>query len=211
MLSDHVLDLLRHDAAGAGADHLLEPADDGEVTVAVELPDVAGVQPAVAQRRARRRLVLPVARHDVAAVDQHFAGLVRAPSRRRAALIARQHTPDRLHEPASPSRVGVEPARRQVAGHRRFGHAVEHADPRAERIERALEDGGRNARAADVDRLAASPAADRAAADDRASARVASAPATCASRRSPRRPRQAAPDRSAAAPRSRRRTGATSG
>ena len=43
----------------------------------------------------------------------------------------------------------------QVAGHRRLGQPVEHADPGADERERALEDRRRNARAADMDRLQA--------------------------------------------------------
>src|SRR5262245_1854965 len=67
MEHDDILDLLRDDGAAAGSDHLLEPADDVEVVAVVELADVAGMQPAVAERRIGGRLVAPVARHYVAA------------------------------------------------------------------------------------------------------------------------------------------------
>ena len=73
MQQDHVLDLLRHDGAGARADHFFQPAHDGEEAVRIELADVAGMQPAVVQRGAGCGLILPVARHDIAAADQHFA------------------------------------------------------------------------------------------------------------------------------------------
>ena len=53
------------------------------MALAVERADIAGVQDAITQRGLRCRLILPVARHDVAATDQHFAdrsALASAPS-----------------------------------------------------------------------------------------------------------------------------------
>ena len=114
----------------AGADDLLQPADDGEIAVAVERADVAGVQPAVAQRLARRLLVLPVAGHDVAALHQHFAGRVRRVARHPRAARDRRETAGRPIPSAGARSVAGKLLRRQVAADRRLGHAVEHADAR---------------------------------------------------------------------------------
>ena len=183
--------------------------DDGKPAVAVERADVAGVQPAVAQRLAGRLLVLPIAGHDIAALHQHFAG--RPPCHRAVEphAIGGKRPADRLHQPAAIAAGQL--LRRQVAADRRLGHAVEHADARPDEIERALEHRRWNARAADIDRLELRHAIVRAA-DARSSARAASAPATCAWRRSRRSSRPADPHRSGRRARpSRRRTDATSG
>ena len=50
MAREHVLDLGRMDVLAARDDHVVEPAVDPEVAVRVEVPGVAGVVPAVAER-----------------------------------------------------------------------------------------------------------------------------------------------------------------
>ena len=47
---EHVLDLERMDVLAAGDDHVVQPAVDPEVAVRVEVPGVARVVPAVADR-----------------------------------------------------------------------------------------------------------------------------------------------------------------
>ena len=55
VLVEHPLHLGAGDVLAAGHDHVLEPVDDVEVAVVVEHADVAGVEPAAGERRARWR------------------------------------------------------------------------------------------------------------------------------------------------------------
>ena len=55
VLVEHALDLGAGDVLTAGHDHVLEPVDDVEVPVVVAHADVAGVEPAAGERRARSR------------------------------------------------------------------------------------------------------------------------------------------------------------
>ena len=55
VLVEHALDLGAGDVLAAGHDHVLEPIDDVEVAVVVPHADVAGVEPAARERRARSR------------------------------------------------------------------------------------------------------------------------------------------------------------
>ena len=69
-----VLDLLRVDVLPAPDDHVLHPVDEHEVAVAVEVADIAGVQPAVVQRRVRLGRAVEVAAHDVGTAHEDLAG-----------------------------------------------------------------------------------------------------------------------------------------
>ena len=86
--ADLVLEHGRRDVLAAGGDQdLLLPAGDLDEPVDVELAQVAGVEPAVGVDRGRRGLVvLPVALHHLAALEQQLAVVRDArPSHREAA------------------------------------------------------------------------------------------------------------------------------
>ena len=74
MLVEHGLHLGRVDVHPGADDHVLEPVDDAEVAVAVQLADVAGVQPAVAQLGRRLLRAPPVPLHHLRAADDDLAG-----------------------------------------------------------------------------------------------------------------------------------------
>src|SRR6266542_2505437 len=61
------LDLLGIDVLAAADDHVLDPVDDPQVAVGVEDADVAGVQPAVAERVGGRLWPVQVPLHHVRA------------------------------------------------------------------------------------------------------------------------------------------------
>ena len=66
ILHEGVLDRLRRDVlAIEGDDDVLKPIGDDEEAVVVDVPDVAGVQPTVLDRRSRLLRGLPVPLHDV--------------------------------------------------------------------------------------------------------------------------------------------------
>ena len=123
MLDEAVLDLDAVDVLAAADDHVLGPVGDEQVAVVVEVADVAGVQPAVDDRRRRRLGLVPVARHDDRALDEDLAGLagVRGACRRASAmreLDGRHRQADRV---GLSQRVG---AGERVATGRRLGEAV---------------------------------------------------------------------------------------
>src|ERR1700722_6244658 len=66
------LDLDRGDVLAAGDDYVLLAVGDGEHR-AVQVPAVAGVEPAVPQRLRRLLRLLPVAAEHVIGTGQHFA------------------------------------------------------------------------------------------------------------------------------------------
>jgi hypothetical protein len=118
-----------------------------KVAALVELPDVTGMEPAVAERHRGGGFVLPIARHDVVAPDQDLArssgsGRWHVFAIQEFHLIVAQHTSHGMDEP------GVRPVerlRRQVTGDGSFGQPVQHTDPVADDLERPLEDHGGNA------------------------------------------------------------------
>ena len=58
------------DVLASGDEHVLEPVDDEEETVGVEVPDVTGVEPAAGrERRIGGGLVVPVAAGDIGSAD----------------------------------------------------------------------------------------------------------------------------------------------
>src|SRR5262249_46323732 len=151
MRCDHVFDLLRHDARGAGADHVLEAADNGETPIAVECSDVTGTQPVVAQSVARGLLVLPIAGHHVVALYQHLPGCIIGIRAVNPYAIGWERVSNGFDELRAIASSKLR--RSQIAADGRLGHAVEHADARADEIECALEHRGGNARAAHIDRF----------------------------------------------------------
>ena len=74
---EDVFDLLRVDVLPAPDDQVLDPVDQGEITVVIEPADIPRMQPATPQDL--RRLLWPaeVAAHDVRPADDHFARLSR--------------------------------------------------------------------------------------------------------------------------------------
>src|SRR3954451_20371596 len=70
------LDLGRVHVLPTGDDHVLEPVDDEQAFILVEVADVAGMEPALCIEGSTGRLwVLPVARSDVRAPDGGLAAL----------------------------------------------------------------------------------------------------------------------------------------
>src|SRR2546421_139933 len=96
--------LRRHLLAARGDQQFLEAVGDEEIALLVEPPDVAGVEPAVAQRKARRFLAAEVALHDAGSAGEDLP------------LVADLHL-DAGNRRAPPA--GLSPARRLEAGHRR--------------------------------------------------------------------------------------------
>src|SRR5436305_6356661 len=75
VLEQHFLDLARVDVRAARDDHVLGAILQREVAVRVEHADIAGVQPAGAERLRGRLGILPVARHHHVATADDLAGL----------------------------------------------------------------------------------------------------------------------------------------
>src|SRR5690606_11836311 len=67
--------LTRIHVEAADQDHLLLAVDDGEIPIFVELADIAGVKPAVADRVCRFFWTIAVAHHHLRAFEPDFAGL----------------------------------------------------------------------------------------------------------------------------------------
>ena len=92
VLCERVLDLSRVQVLAASDDHVLDAVHERQVAVVVEHPDVAGVQPAVADGPRRRSGQVQVAAHDAGPGDDDFAGDTgrqRRPHRRRSRSAAR--------------------------------------------------------------------------------------------------------------------------
>ena len=70
---DDLLDLDRVDVLAAGDDHVLLAVDERDVAVLVDLAEVAGVEPAAAERVGRRPGQHPVAGEDVLAAHEQLA------------------------------------------------------------------------------------------------------------------------------------------
>ena len=107
-----VLDLGRVDVLAAGNDHFLAAAIDIEIAFPVEVSHVAGVEPAVDQHRGGGLRCLPVADHDVVALDQYFPG------------HAARHVGAELVDDAHAA-VGGFPAGRADFTHRFFGLEID--------------------------------------------------------------------------------------
>src|SRR3546814_1607610 len=74
---DGVLHVARVDFVAAGDDDLLQAVDQVGIAVFVHGADVAGMEPAVAQRRRGLRRLLPIARHDLRPAQADLALLAR--------------------------------------------------------------------------------------------------------------------------------------
>src|SRR5206468_10020558 len=75
VLAEHRLDLRRADPEPLVLDELLLAIDDENVTLVVSAPDVAGVEPAVADDVRRVLRLVPVAPHDLRSADADLADL----------------------------------------------------------------------------------------------------------------------------------------
>ena len=122
----HRLDLGRVDVLAAGDEHVLRAALDGEEALVVLDGEVAGLQPAVADRLGGCLGPAPVAGGDVRAADQQLAGLVGVTSVPSSSTIFMS-----MWKIGIADRVGLvpHPIRRQpevVAG--RLGEAVAHLE-----------------------------------------------------------------------------------
>src|SRR5215207_9522295 len=73
----HLLDLARVDVATARDDHVLRAVAQRQEAVLVEAAEIAGVQPAAAQRLGIGFGVLPITLHDAVASRHHLADLAR--------------------------------------------------------------------------------------------------------------------------------------
>src|SRR4029077_5385916 len=76
VLIDRLFDVAWIDIVAAAQEHVLDAVDDEDVAVLVHIADVARAQiPAVGLHLGRRLLVLPIAEHDIGALDTEFAAL----------------------------------------------------------------------------------------------------------------------------------------
>ena len=134
VLVEHALDLGAGDVLTAGHDHVLEPVDDVEVAVVVLHADVAGVEPAAGERRARRVGIAPVALEHLRAAQHDLAAFTRG--HRRAVLVPDVEL-EVLARPTDAAELGdgALPVEERVARHR-LGEAVRVGEPR--RRERPL-------------------------------------------------------------------------
>jgi hypothetical protein len=107
----------------AGEDHIVRPVQQVQVALSVEMPDVAGVQPAVADRRRAEITV----HHGQSAHDDLAVGDLRL------------HPGDDPSDGAEPFGVPVEVRRRDAGDHRGFGQTVALPDLTAERDQGLLQ------------------------------------------------------------------------
>src|SRR4051812_15336277 len=75
MRAQHLLDLARIDVVAADDDHVLLAVADVEIAVGVDLADVAGIEPAVAQRLGGLLRPVAIALHDLRPARADFAEL----------------------------------------------------------------------------------------------------------------------------------------
>jgi hypothetical protein len=143
MLEQDFLDLTWIDIGAAGNDQILGTVLQREIPVLIEGTDIAGMQPAVFQRRRGRFRIVPVARHHHIAAAKDFPGLS---GRQRPSVVTRDlHLqtgigPPRREQPLAPARML---ARRNILfrqvgdGHRAFALPVDLREPRSKTVERA--------------------------------------------------------------------------
>ena len=140
----HGLDLARGNVLAAAHDHVLLAIDDGEVAALVEPAEVAGVQPAVDDRRGRCGLVVEVARHHLVAAHGDLAD--RAGRECRTAVVDDAEL-DQRRRPARALQQGAVVEGALVVGRvevrtiaRELGHAVALREPATERRHGALQE-----------------------------------------------------------------------
>src|SRR5204863_9015433 len=75
MAIQYFLDLARPDLEAGRVDHVLLAINDGEVALGIHAGDVAGMQPAVDERRGRLVRPVPVAAHDLGAANEQLTVL----------------------------------------------------------------------------------------------------------------------------------------
>ena len=141
MPEQHLLDFARIDVGAAADDDVLGSILEREVAVGIERAEIAGMQPAVAQRGGGRLRILPIARHHHVPATENFSRL----SGWQRAVVAIRHDhldtskrPAGGGEPRLPTRMG---ALADVLlgeggnGHRAFALAINLGQPRSETIE----------------------------------------------------------------------------
>src|SRR5260370_33128252 len=75
MLVDRLLDIAREDLVAAGDDDVLDAVDEKEITVGIEIADIAGMQPAIDENLRRLLVLAPVAGHDLRTANADLAAL----------------------------------------------------------------------------------------------------------------------------------------
>ncbi len=159
MREQHLLHLARIDVRAAADDEILRAIDQRQEALRVERADVAGMEPAVGERRGAGVGIHPVPAHDGRSAHQDFAG---RPRRERMIVgIGDDHVDAGLRDThradpgvvAARDRVGEERAIHGGDRHRRFALAVDLREARAQRRERRLAVGDVHRPAAVDDRL----------------------------------------------------------
>ncbi|MHC2533441.1 hypothetical protein ACVJMY_003010 [Bradyrhizobium diazoefficiens] len=138
MAEQDLFHLERRDLLPAAIDDVLDAADDEEIAVGIEIAEIAGPEPAVAEGGLRRRLVIIIATAHVRAAQHDLA--VCAARKRAARLVHDRDLGPRgaadRSELAQLERVG-----RDLRGRLRHAVGFEHGD--AERRLQSAKDRGR--------------------------------------------------------------------
>src|SRR5919106_449367 len=143
----HLLDLARVDVGATRDDQFLGAIAQRQKTVAVDRADVAGVQPAAAQRRGARFGVAPIPAHHAVAAHQDLADLARG---ERPIVLVRDHDLDhRLRRAdrgealrvAGVRDIGMRPLVQGGKAHRALALAVDLGEAIAEHVVGAIEIG----------------------------------------------------------------------
>ena len=152
MREQHVLDLARVDVVAAADQHVVLAVEDVDEAVLVHAPDVAGMQPAVAEGLGRRLGAVPVIGHELGAATDDLAAL--AHRHRLVVFVENRHVHGRVGAPARAHPVVI---LRLEAGddHGRFGLAVGLSEDRTEAGQSALQQARRDRRCAVADALEA--------------------------------------------------------
>src|SRR5262245_17771991 len=75
MLLDHFFDLARVNVGSTADDHVFLAIQDEQVSTAVHVAHIAGVEPSIPQYVRRRLRLVPIAAHDGGTTHHHFAYL----------------------------------------------------------------------------------------------------------------------------------------
>src|SRR5262249_50408727 len=101
--------LRRHLLTAGGDEQIFEPVGDAQEALAVQVADVAGVEPAILERGARGLLVPEVALHDAGALGEDLAVGGEAHLRAGHRRAARPPAPPPPPPPAAPRRAPPSP------------------------------------------------------------------------------------------------------